>query len=259
MPLIPFPDVPAVAGVPDLARVPLAVDAFTGTVQAVQGLDYFGFLPGDTPQWMICDDEGNALITPDSLVDLSYCGEERVASYPVEQGSFASYNKVAQPQELTLRLSCGGHNMGRDAFLATLDTLRTSLTLVCISTPEVTFRNYNIDRVDYVRKASTGLSLITAEVHFTEIRTSTQASYSNTAQPSGADPQSQGWVCTAADPSAPTNQQTPLQQASASVASMFANAQPSLQQIESTISTQLTQGFSGVAASLETAASGLFA
>ncbi|WP_233867088.1 phage baseplate protein [Paraburkholderia adhaesiva] len=262
MPLIPFPDVPAVAGVPDLARVPLAIGVLTGAVQAaqtLQGLDYFGFLPGDTPQWILADDQGNALITPDSLVDLGYRGEGRVATYPVEQGSFASYNKTTQPQELTLRLSCGGKNMGRDTFLAELGFLRTSLTLVNIVTPEITYRSYNVDRVDYARKSSTGLSLITAEVHFAEIRTSAQASYSNTAQPSGADPQSQGWVCTAADLPAPTNQQTPLQQASASVAAMFANAQQSVTQIEAAISTQLTQGFSGVAASLETAFSGVFA
>jgi hypothetical protein len=263
MPLIPFPDVPPVAGVPDLARLPLAVGVLTGLTPALQGLDYFGFLPGDTPQWILADDEGNAIVTPDSLVDLGYRGEERVASYPVEQGSFASYNKVAQPQELTLRLSCGGRNMPRDVFLLELDFLRTSLTLVNIVTPEITYRGYNVDRVDYARKSSTGLSLIIAEIHLAEIRTSAQALYSNTAQPSGNDPQSQGWVCTAADLPAPTNQLTPLQQASASVQAAFANAQQSAQQsvqhIESTMTTQLTQGFSGVAASLETAVSGLFA
>lgn len=185
MPLIPFPDVPPVAGVPDLNRLPLAVGVLTGTVQAVQtlqGLDYFGFLPGDTLQWLLADDQGNAIVMPDSVVDLGYRGEDRIATYPVEQGAFAAYNKVAQPQELTLRLSCGGRNMGRDAFLLELDYLRTSLTLVNIVTPEITYRGYNVDRVDYSRKSSTGLSLITAEIHLGEIRTSAQASYSNTAQ-----------------------------------------------------------------------------
>lgn len=259
MPLIPFPDVPPVAGVPDLNHLPLAVGVLTGVTPALQGLDYFGFLPGDTPQWVLADDQGNAIVTPDSVVDLGYRGEDRVASYPVEQGSFASYNKVAQPQELTLRLSCGGKNMGRDVFLLELDFLRTSLTIVNVVTPEMTYRGYNVDRVDYARKSSTGLSLIIAEVHLAEIRTSAQASYSSTAQPSGNDPQSQGWVCTTADLPAPTNQLMPLQQASASVQSMFANAQQSVAQIEQTVTTQLTQGFSGVSASLETALSGALA
>ena len=257
MPLIPFPDVPPVAGVPDLNRLPLAAGVLTGVTPFLQGLDYFGFLPGDIPQWILADDQGNAIVTPDSVVDLGYRGDEQVASYPVEKGSFASYNKVAQPQELTLRLSCGGKNMTRDLFLMELDFLRTSLTLVNIVTPEITYRGYNVDRVDYSRKNSTGLSLITAEVHFLEIRTSAQASYSNTAAASGADPQNQGAVCTAENTPAPTNQQTPLQQAMSSVSGMFSNAQQNVSALENAIRTELTQVMSGVSGALETAGVGL--
>ncbi|SAK87950.1 hypothetical protein AWB75_06005 [Caballeronia catudaia] len=258
MPLIPFPNVPPVAGVPDLDRLPLAVGVLTGVTQALQGIDYFGFLPGDTPQWVLCDDEGNALVTPDAVVDLGFRGEQRVASYPVEQGSFASYNKVGQPQELTLRLACGGRNMSRDVFLLELEYLLGSLTLVNVTTPDETYRDYNLDRLDYQRRSSSGLSLIVAEIHLTEIRISAQASYSNTAQPSGNDPQSQGWVCTAADLPAPTNQRTPLQLAMTSVTDSYTNAQQSVTQIKQTITTQLTQGFSGVTPSLETALAGVF-
>ncbi|SPB14884.1 hypothetical protein NOV72_02115 [Caballeronia novacaledonica] len=250
MPLIPFPDVPPVAGVPDLNRLPLAVGVLTGVTQALQGPDYFGWLPGDTPQWILCDDQGNALVTPDAVVDLGFRGEQRVASYPVEQGAFASYKKVAQPQELTLR---------RDVFLLELGSLLGSLTLVNVTTPDETYRGYNLDRLDYQRRSSAGLSLIVAEIHLTEIRTSAQASYSNTAQPSGNDPQIQGWVCTAAELPTPTNRLTPVQQAAASMHAMFANAQQSVEKIETTAATQLTQGFSGVATSLESAVSGVFA
>lgn len=229
---IPFPDVPPVAGVPDLNRVPLAVGVLTGVTQAVHGLDYFGLLAGDTTQWTLCDDQGNAIVTPDAVVDVGFGGEQRVASYPVEQGSFASYNKVAQPQELMiLRLLCGGRNMSRDVFLLELEYLLGSLTLVNVTTPDETYRGYNLDRIDYQRRSSAGPSLIVAEIHLAEIRTSAQAPYSSTAQPSGADPQSQGWVCTAADLPAPTNQRTPLQQAVSSVTDRFANAQQSVMQI----------------------------
>ncbi len=257
MSLIPFPDVPPVAGVPDLNRLPLAAGVLTGVTPFLQGLDYFGFLPGDVPQWILADDQGNAIVTPDSVVDLGYRGDEQVANYPVEQGSFASYNKVAQPQELTLRLSCGGKNMTRDLFLMELDFLRTSLTLVNVVTPDMTYRGYNVDRVDYSRKNSTGLSLIVAEVHLLEIRTSAQASYSNTAAASGADPQNQGAVCTAENTPAPTNQQTPLQQAMSSVTGMFSNAQQNVSALENTITTELTQVMSGVSGALETAGVGL--
>nr|WP_223961800.1 hypothetical protein [Burkholderia diffusa] len=107
VPLIRFPDVPPVAGVPDLARMPLAIGVRTGVVQAIEGLDYFGLLDG-TAQWVLSDDSGVALVSPDSMVDIAYRTEQRLVTYPVELGAFSAYNKVAQPQELTLRLSCGG-------------------------------------------------------------------------------------------------------------------------------------------------------
>ncbi|MFL9999152.1 hypothetical protein PQR34_48040 [Paraburkholderia sediminicola] len=95
MPLIEFPDVPPMAGVPDLNRLPLAVGVLTGITPAIQGLDYFNLLPADVPQWILADDQGNALVTPDSVVELGFRGEQSIPSYPVEAGSFAAYNKVA--------------------------------------------------------------------------------------------------------------------------------------------------------------------
>lgn len=255
MSLIPFPDVPPVAGVPDLARLPLAIGVRTGVVQAIEGLDYFGWLDS-TPQWLLADDSGVALVTPDSMVDIGYRGEQRLATYPVEQGAFSAYNKVAQPQELTLRLSCGGRNMTRESFLFTLDTLWRSLTLVNVVTPDATYRSFNIDRLDYARKSASGLSLIVADIHLVEIRVSAQASYSNTAQPSGNDPQNQGWVCTTTNLPSPTNQLTPLQQAIASVKDAYSQAAQSVSAIVNTVTNEATQVMSGVATSLETAVSG---
>ncbi|SIO72595.1 hypothetical protein SAMN05444172_9051 [Burkholderia sp. GAS332] len=53
MPLIPFPDVPPVAGAPDLNRLPLAWGVLIGVTQAVQALDYFGLVSADVAQWII--------------------------------------------------------------------------------------------------------------------------------------------------------------------------------------------------------------
>lgn len=256
MPLISFPDVPPLAGVPDLARVPLAIGVHTGVVQAIEGLDYFGLLDR-AAQWVLADDNGVALVTPDSMVELGYHGEHRVCTHPVEQGGFAAYNKVAQPQELTLRLSCGGRNMPRDSFLFALDTLRTSLTLINVVTPDFTYRGYNVTRVDYARKGGAGLSLITADIHVAEIPVTAQASYTNTAQPSGSDPQNQGWVCTATDLPAPTNQLTPLQQAVAGIKDAYCRAAQSVSTIVDAVTREAAQATSGVTASLETAVSGM--
>ncbi|MGF6633521.1 hypothetical protein [Paraburkholderia sp. MM6662-R1] len=262
MPLIPFPDVPALPGVPDLNRLPTAIGVRTGATQLLQGLDYFGLLPSNAPQWIIADRNGNALVTPDSVVDLSYKGEARVGTAPVEQGSFSSYNKIALPEDLTLRLSCGGKNMNLSAFLIAVKSLKSSLQLINIISPEFVYPSYNVDRVDYKRTSTNGVSMIVAEVHFAEIRVDAYASYTDTAQPSGADPQSQGQVCTAdtaaSDLPRATNRQTPLQQAVNSVTSVYSAVNQDVSKITSTISNQMTQVMSGVRATLETAGVGAF-
>ncbi|MGF6444398.1 phage baseplate protein [Paraburkholderia youngii] len=262
MPLIPFPDVPPLPGVPDLNRLPTAIGVRTGATQLLQGLDYFGLLPSNAPQWIIADQNGNALVTPDSVVDLSYKGEQRVGSAPVEQGSFSSYNKIALPQDLTLRLSCAGKNMSRSAFLIALRSLNTSLDRVNVVTPDFVYPSYNIDRVDYKRTSTNGVSMIVAEVHFTEIRVDAYASYTDTAQPSGADSQSQGQVNTAATPTpelpGSTNRQTPLQQAVVSATSAYDAVNQNVNKITSTISNEMTQVMSGVRATLNTAGVGAF-
>ncbi|SDR17796.1 phage baseplate protein [Paraburkholderia tuberum] len=258
MPLIPFPNVPLLPGVPDLNRLPLAIGVRTGVTQFLQSIDYFGLLPGEAPLWVVVDQQGVVRITPDSVADLSYRGENRVATYPVEEGGFASFNKTAVPQELTLRLTCGGKNMSRELFLQELKFLRSSLELVTVVTPDETLDSYNIDRVDYKRTNTNGVSLIIAEVHFVEVRVSASATYANTVEPSGNDPQSRGWVCTVDTTLAPTNQQTPLQEAVASVQSAFSSAQQSVSIIENTIRTQMTQVKSGVRSTLETAGVGTF-
>ncbi|MFP6560405.1 hypothetical protein WJ542_19195 [Paraburkholderia sp. B3] len=106
MVLIPFPDVPPVAGVPDLNRLPLAAGVLTGVTPALEGLDYFGFLPGDIPQWILADDQGNALVTPDSVVDLGYppcvCCFRRIhrnGSHMVFRGCDAARCDGADPAE----------------------------------------------------------------------------------------------------------------------------------------------------------------
>lgn len=256
MPLIDFPDVPLLPGVPDLARLPVAIGVRTGVTQFLQGLDYFSFLPSDVPQWFLFDEDGRTLVTPDSVVELGYRGEARVASYPVEQGSFASYNKVTMPNELTLRLSCGGKNMSRDAFLDTLESLKRSLTLVNVATPDAAYHSYNIDRLDYQRKSGSGVSMVIAEIHLVEVRVDAGASYSDTAEPSGNDPQSQGQVCTADNTANPTNQLTPLQKDLNSVKSAYQGAAQSLSKIASAVTTEATQVMSGVGKALETAGVG---
>ncbi|MGF6806297.1 hypothetical protein OKW30_001423 [Paraburkholderia sp. Clong3] len=101
MPLIPFPDVPALPGVPDLNRLPTAIGVRTGATQLLQGLDYFGLLPSNTPQWIIADRNGNALVGYQEKVQAGYL-EHKVTEVSRSDGSEKLVEQVrVTPKGLT--------------------------------------------------------------------------------------------------------------------------------------------------------------
>ncbi len=189
MPIIEFPDVPVAPGVPNLKRTLQGLAVTSQALPILESYDYFGianqFLKQD---WGIFDQGGNAVLSPDSVVSFEYKGEQRVSYYPIEKGSFASYNKVALPFDIRMRMTCGGQGvMTRAEFISSLKGLLASIGLYNIVTPEDVYSNVSLDHVDYQKTAKNGVSLITVDAWFSEIRVTAQAQYSNTVQPSGMD------------------------------------------------------------------------
>ncbi|NWC11940.1 hypothetical protein HX776_24440 [Pseudomonas agarici] len=196
MSLIDFPNVPPLTGVPDLRRSGFGIASQSGLLGKLQGLDYFGLLDGLlNPVWMIIDENGKPIITPDSVVAFEYKGESRLAGYPMEKGSFSTYNKVQMPFDARMRVTCGGNGkMDRSAFLATLEYLKASLDLCTIVTPDLSYQSVNLEDFDYRRTATNGVTLITADLMFKEVRETASVVFGPAAQPSGADTASTGTV-----------------------------------------------------------------
>jgi hypothetical protein len=200
MPLIPFPDVPNAPGVPQLPAPPIGQSA-----SVVQSPLTSSILTGDTsndlsdlgdsdgPSWGIVDQSGNPVITPDSVVSFEYRGDAKVCNYPVEQGSFSSYNKIAVPFDIRTVMTCGGNGaMTRDQFITTLEAMKVSTDLYNFVTPDFLYENVNLVHFDYRREARRGVTLLSVEAWFEEIRESAAAIYSNPSQttPSQANPNS---------------------------------------------------------------------
>lgn len=198
MAFIPYPDVPDVAGVPNVPRQIGAIAPDAGSELTSDSTSY-----NPAPQWAIVDSTGNPALSPDSVIEFEYRGEMRVCSHPVEQGSFAAYNKIAIPFDVRVVLSCNGNGpMSRDQFLSAVESMRESTDLVSIVTPDDVLDNCNLVHVDYRREARQGVSLIFVQLWFKEIRQGSSTTTS-TAQPDGADSSQQGQV----SPINPTTQQ----------------------------------------------------
>lgn len=209
-----FPNVPVAPGVPPVLRaaetvadnaILLAADAAI-LAHAFQG-----------PQWGIFDQANRPVITGDTVLGVDFRKEWRVSDYPIEEGGFASYNKVRTPFDIRVRFAYSGKGSilsaitsggvlgqiaagrnpslaNRTAFLQSLDAAAGSLSLFNVVTPEFTYAGCNIVHYDYRREARHGATMLIVDVWLNEIRVAPSPQFSNTKQPSGADPVNGGTV-----------------------------------------------------------------
>lgn len=185
---IPFPNVPSLVGVPPLARnakVPTTARAVLGFAQGT----LWRIFQQET-EWGIFDESGNPVIETSafsgvveaivqaaglgggtlSTDSVELVGEARVSDFPIEQGGFASYNKVTIPTMPTVRLTVGGSESTRAEFLAWLEGAVVSTDLYTVVTPEITYDRVTVEKYDYSRTSSKGAKLIIANVVLREIR-----------------------------------------------------------------------------------------
>jgi hypothetical protein len=203
--LVPtYPDVPRAPGVPPVLRqvgsienniVLLAADA-VAIVRMFAG-----------PQWGIFTKAGAPLIIGDSVIAVDFRKEYRILDFPIEQGSFASYNKVETPFDIRITFASSGQQTllasilsggalgslitgtdpvaaNRKAFLDTMAKATASLDLVDVHTPEASYTGCNITHYDYRREARKGATMILVDVWLQEVRVSAKAAAKN----AGTDP-----------------------------------------------------------------------
>lgn len=186
-----FPDVPKVPGVPAVARS--ALNPGTATEPKLTQ-DSITVTATAKNQWGIYTVAGALALDPDTIAAVGYDAEYRVAEYPIEEGGFESYDKVALPFQNRVIMSKGGTLEQRRAFLKAVEELRGDLELYNVVTPEWTYLNVNIVRVGIDRSREQGAGLITVELQLQEIRQNASASFSQTRDPASADPASNGSV-----------------------------------------------------------------
>lgn len=197
IPKPPFPNVPNLPGVPQVRRAAGAVAAVLpvlGTAAAIGALWRALF---SKPVWGVYKQEPQTetqegietvtvvgdqspVVSADSVLDFGYQNENDIPAYPVQDGSYASYNEVNLPPEASVRLSKGGSENDRREFLDQIHGLFSTLQLYKIVTPERTYNNVRPLRFELTRKERKGAYFITdADIYFREIRNVT-AQYTTT-------------------------------------------------------------------------------
>jgi len=194
MPTIPFPNVPNYPGVPALTRPVTAAIASSPVLAIALGTVENVLIAAlqQAPKWGIFDTDGNQLginasgsnaiisaltsqVTGDSgpvvsTFSFDFVKETRISNFPLEEGSFANYNKVETPASPLVTLILDGSEDDRTRFLEAIDAACVSTDLYSVVTPEITYANYSVSRYSYQRRATKGATLLMVEVALEEIR-----------------------------------------------------------------------------------------
>lgn len=197
MSLIPYPNIPPLPGVPAINRKSAG---FVGAGLNVVAQILPSILPDGIfgTKWAILDAKtSQPILIPDNFVSYERISESKIQNYPVEQGSFSSYNKVRLPKMYRLTVSSNGTKTSKINFLSAITRMETgrnsdqSPITVTIATPETTSPPVCLIHTDQRREAKSGATLLIFQLTFQEI-ISTTSPTNPTAEPSGAKTQSFG-------------------------------------------------------------------
>ena len=177
-------------GIPDLYNQAVEVVSEIALLVADAVIIYNMFGP---PQWGIFQN-GAPVMTPDSILAVEYRIDWKVADYPMEGGSFQSYDKVVIPDIVKVTMTAALANImplyAQLAKLAVVSPTGPPPAIVDIVTPKLTYSSFTINHVDTRRTSKNGVTLLTLDVWFIKVRT--KVASTTTKSPSGKDPDQGG-------------------------------------------------------------------
>jgi hypothetical protein len=196
-----YPVVPQALGVPTLLRsgAQLLDTVTLGYLGASDALSQV--IGSEVVRWGVYDASGTSIGDYDTMAAVEYRNDANISDYPVEDGSFASYNKVDSAFDVSVRMVCGGSDARRAAFQAACETARRTLRLFTIVTPTRTYQDVNFVSIGVHHTRTEGANLLTVELQAREVRNTASEQQSDAKTPAAYDAQDQGSIQTVDDPS----------------------------------------------------------
>ena len=180
MSLIPYPSVPNYPGVPSIPRTAAGSPSINISLASSQPL----VISSQEPIWGIFSATDNSpFFTPSeggtlSTYSFDYSRQTTVSTFPVEMGSFVSYDKVWSPANPVVTLAFSGSESDKARLLDALETACLGTALWDVATPNAEYDNHTIERYTYRRMATKGATMLLIDVSLKEIKQVT-ISYSN--------------------------------------------------------------------------------
>ena len=208
MPTISYPDVPNYPGVPSIPRTSAGSPSINISMASNQPL----LISSQEPIWGIFSATDNSpLFTPSedgtlSTYSFDYSRQSSVSTFPVETGSFVSYDKIWTPANPVVTLAFSGSISDKSSLLDALETACLGTSLWNVFTPDTEYDGYTIARYSYRRMSNKGATMLLIDVMLEEVKQVT-LSYANTpgsvtSVPSSATPGKKNVTPTPQSPSA---------------------------------------------------------
>lgn len=157
------------AGIPSLLKKGPKAAAISLLGSAVSKITDAIF--GGGTQWAVYQ-AGTTTVALDatSYVSLNIQCEASVSDYPIQTGSFVSYNKVRAPDSFVIRITNDGSKAKRAALIKWLGDNTSAPTLFDILCPEGTLSSVTLDRFQIDRTRESGVSMLTVDCYFRKVR-----------------------------------------------------------------------------------------
>ncbi len=150
-------------------------------------------------QWGLYTQDGTISVEVDNIVSLEVILEAAISDYPVENGGFASYNKVIRPFDIRLAMTRGGSVEDRQAFAKAIQDAWQSTELFNVVTPEVVYLDVNVVGVRRLVESDRGVGLMMLDVALRKVRQTARLAFVSTKDPAGAGSLNNGAVQTQQD------------------------------------------------------------
>jgi hypothetical protein len=121
-------------------------------------------------QWTILDEGGGTAVNFTSFIEIDYGNGGKALEYPIEEGSFADYNKVQDSKEIRVTLATQGTDAEFNDILAKLEDYQSKAVKLSIATPSDFYEGYTLENLSYVRAVDRNANMLTVELVFKEVR-----------------------------------------------------------------------------------------
>lgn len=152
-------------GIPNVSGLSNATSALAGSALGIAINLIFN------KKWGLYNKYGVPILLSNHVVGIQYTNSSSIADAPLEKGSFASYNKTANPYSAIVQLVKGdGGVTERSAWLAQLEYYANSTMTFYVVSPEFVYMNACVENLSYSRSGQEGLQLIRANLSLREVR-----------------------------------------------------------------------------------------